>query len=223
VIRLDAGISSKADLAGKIFASPQLGNTQDVALRSYLVKLGLLTKDKGGSVTVQPMDNPLILDSLRQKRIDGAWVPEPWAARLQIEGGAKLFVDERDLWKDGKFSTALVVVSTTFLARHPYLVKAWLRAHVAITLWERGHPDEARHLVNKQIATLTGAALKEDTLSLAWSRMEPTWDPLRTTLQKSADGAFDAGFIKAKPDLSSLVDISPLNAVLAESKLPVIR
>jgi len=223
VVREDTGISIAADLDGKTFASPQLGNTQDVALRSYIRKLGFTTKDKGGSVTVQPMDNPFILDSLRQKRIDGAWVPEPWAARLQIEGGAKLFVDERTLWADGKFSTALIIVSQKFLAEHLDLVKSWLRAHIMITRWELDHPDEAQRLVNDRIAGLTGVSLKKETLSLAWSRMQPTWDPLSMTLQASANEAFEAGFLPRTPDLSSLVDLSPLNAVLSEFKLPSIR
>jgi NitT/TauT family transport system substrate-binding protein len=223
VVRADSGINSKSDLAGKIFASPQLGNTQDVALRSYLAKQGLSPTSHGGTVTVLPMENPTILDSFRQKRIDGAWVPEPWAARLQIEGGAKLFVDERDLWNNGEFATALVIVSTKFLQKRPDLVKSWIRAHVDITRWELAHPDEAKALVNAQIDKLTGAKLKTDTLDLAWSRMKPTWDTLGSTLQKSADSAFNAGFIKTKPDLSSLVDLTILNAVLAESKLPLIR
>jgi NitT/TauT family transport system substrate-binding protein len=223
LVRSDVRISDASDLSGKVFASPQLGNTQDVALRSYLAKRGLMPRGKASLVTVQPMENPTILDALRQKRIDGAWVPEPWAARLQTEGGARLFIDERDLWDGGDFSTALIIVSTKFLKQRPDIVKSWLRAHVSITKWEIEHPAEARRLVNQEIAKMTGVALKDETLSLAWSRMKPTWDPLISTLQKSADAAFDAGFLPAKQDLSALVDPGPLNSVLAEMKLPTVR
>src|ERR671932_1390407 len=54
VVRNDAGINSPKDLAGKKFASPQLGNTQDIALRSYLTKNGYKTVENGGNVTVVP-------------------------------------------------------------------------------------------------------------------------------------------------------------------------
>jgi NitT/TauT family transport system substrate-binding protein len=55
VVRNDAGITSAKDLGGKKFASPQLGNTQDVALRKYLQDNGFKTTENGGNVTVTPV------------------------------------------------------------------------------------------------------------------------------------------------------------------------
>jgi NitT/TauT family transport system substrate-binding protein len=101
VVRSESNIAKPEDLAGKKLASPQLGNTQDVALRAYLADHGLKTKDKGGTVEVVPTDNPQILDLFKQGQIDGAWVPEPWASRLIVDGGGKLFLDERDMWPQG--------------------------------------------------------------------------------------------------------------------------
>src|SRR4030095_12729200 len=115
VVRPAANINKPEDLAGKKLASPQLGNTQDVALRAYLVAHGLKPKDKGGDVEGISTDNPQILDLFKQGYIDGAWVPEPWASRLIVDGGGKLFLDERDLWPGGEFVTAHVIVSTSFL------------------------------------------------------------------------------------------------------------
>src|SRR5919202_1026131 len=43
VVRNDAGIQSVKDLGGKKFASPELGNTQDISLRKYLVNNGYNT------------------------------------------------------------------------------------------------------------------------------------------------------------------------------------
>ena len=220
VVRSDSGITSAASLAGRRIASPQLGNTQDVALRSFLREHGLAPVERGGTVTILPLDNPGILDLFRQSRIDGAWVPEPWASRLEIEGAGRLLVDERELWPNGQFTTAVVIVSTKLLSGHPDVVRAWLRAHVRITQWELTHPSEARALVNTEIKRITGKDLPPATLERAWSRMVPTYDPLTGTLQRSADSAFAAGFFKERPDLRGLVDVRPLNAVLAEENLP---
>ena len=219
VVRPAANIKTAADLAGKKLATPQLGNTQDVALRNYLAEHGLKTKDQGGDVEIDPTDNSTILDLFRLGQIDGAWVPEPWASRLVVDGGGTVFVDERDLWPNGEFTTALIIVDTKFLAAHPDAVKAWLRAHVEITQWELENPGDAQTLMNAQIQKLTGKALSADVISMAWGRMKPTWDPLSSTLVTCAQSAYAAGFLKTQPDLSGINDLTILNQVLKEKGL----
>jgi NitT/TauT family transport system substrate-binding protein len=221
VVRPGANIKTAADLDGKRLASPQLGNTQDVALRNYLVSNGLKTKDQGGTVEVIPTDNPQILDLLKQGQIDGAWVPEPWASRLVVEGGGEVFVDERTLWTatNGDFVTAHIIVSTKFLQEHPDLVKAWLTAHVAVTQWELANSADAQALLNTEIEKLTGKKLKDEVLTQAWGRLKPTWDPISASLIESANSAFAAGFLKEKPNLDSIYDLTLLNEVLKNQGL----
>jgi NitT/TauT family transport system substrate-binding protein len=224
IVRPGAGIRTAADLAGKKLATPQLANTQDVALRSYLVANGLKTTEQGGDVQIVPTDNPLILDLLRLGEIDGAWVPEPWASRLVVEGGGELFVDERDLWTEtgGEFVTANIIVATKFLAGHPDAVKAWIRAHVEITQWELDNPDEAQSLLNAEIEKITGKKLSAEVLAMAWGRMKVTWDPISASLVKSAQAAYDAGYLKDRPKLDGIYDLTLLNAVLEEKNLPAV-
>ena len=222
VVRPEAGIDSPADLSGKRIASPQLGNTQDVALRAYIVQSGLETAENGGTVEVIPIANPDILDLFRRGEIDGAWVPEPWAARLIVEGGGQLFIDERTLWPNGDFTTAVVIVRTEFLEQNPEIVQRWLEAHIRITQWEAAHPDEAKTLANNEIGRITSQALAPEVLDSAWSRMGPTYDPLTDTIFASAHSAYVAGYLETEPDLSGLVDLAPLNAALAELDLPAL-
>lgn len=223
VVRPDANITRPEDLAGKRLASPQLGNTQDVALRAYLAQYGLKPAEKGGNVQVIPTDNPQILDLFKQKQIEGAWVPEPWATRLIVEGGGALFLDERDLWPGGDFVTTNIIVSTPFLKAHPDLVKAWLRAHVDVTQWELANPDQAKQISNEEIKRLTGKALPTEVIDGAWSRMRVTYDPISASLIKSADSAYTAGFLKDKPNLNSIYDLTLLNQVLKEKGLPAVK
>jgi len=217
VVRGDSGIQKPEDFHGRKVASPQMGNTQDVALRAWLQANGLKATDKGGDVRVIPLANPDQLTLFLKKELDGAWAPEPWATRLIKEGNGRLFLDERTLWPNGQFISAHLIVRTKFLREHPDLVKNWIRAHVELTDWINGHLPEAKKLLNQQIAKETGKALPDAVLNEAFSRMQATYDPLRGSLMNAAKSAFDAGFLgRQMPDLSSLYDLSLLNQVLAE-------
>jgi NitT/TauT family transport system substrate-binding protein len=130
IVRNDSGITRPEDFHGKRVASPQFGNTQDVALRNWLKNHGLKSNDKGGDVQIVPMANPDQLTLFLKKDLDAAWAPEPWATRLIHEGNGRLLVDERTLWPDGQFVIGLLVVNTKFLNAHRDLVKNWIRANV---------------------------------------------------------------------------------------------
>jgi NitT/TauT family transport system substrate-binding protein len=217
IVRNDAGIQKPADFHGKKIASPQLGNTQDVALRSWLRANGLKSTDKGGDVQVIPLANPDQLTLFLKKQLDAAWAPEPWATRLIREGNGRLFLDERTLWPNQQFVCANLVVSTKFLKNHPDLVKSWLRAHVELTEWINGHLPAAKKILNQQIQKETGKALPDAVLDEAFGRVQVTYDPLRHSLLSAAKSAYDAGFLgRQMPDLSGLYDLSLLNLVLSE-------
>lgn len=217
VVRADSGIQKPEDLHGKKIASPQQGNTQDVALRAWLKAHGMKSMDKGGDVQVMPMANPDQLTLFLKKELDAAWAPEPWATRLVREGNGRLFLDERTLWPKGQFVVTNLIVSRKFLAEHRDIVKNWVRANVELTDWINAHQPEAKKLLNQQIQQETGKALSPAVLDEAFGRIEVTYDPLRNTLITSAHSAFEAGFLgREMPDLSGLYDLTLLNQVLAE-------
>ncbi|MFZ0804589.1 MAG: aliphatic sulfonate ABC transporter substrate-binding protein, partial [Candidatus Sulfotelmatobacter sp.] len=217
IVRNDSGISKAEDFHGKRVATPQFGNTQDVALRNWLNTHGLKTNDKGGDVQIVPMANPDQLTLFLRKDLDAAWAPEPWATRLIHEGNGHLLVDERTLWPNGQFVIGLLVVNNKFLKAHPELVKNWIRANVDLTEWINAHPAEAKKILNQQILTETGKALAPVILDEAFSRLQVTYDPLHSALNTAAQQAFADGFLgRQMPDLSRLYDLTLLNQVLAE-------
>ncbi len=223
VVAGSSGIKTVKDLHGKKFASPQIGNTQDVALRAYISGNGLKTRDKGGDVEIMPMQNSSILTLFMQKSIDGAWVPEPWGTRLIKEAGGKLLVDERDLWPDGKFVTAQIIANTSFLEKNPGLVKKILEGHIEAIEFISRNPAESRKIMNEEIKRISSKAIPEDVLEISMSKMEITYDPLPKTLFKSAEDAFALGFLgKEKPDISGIYDLRILNAILVEKGLKAI-
>ena len=217
VVRNDSGIQKPEDFHKKKVASPQQGNTQDVALRAWLLAHGMKSTDKGGDVQVIPMANPDQLTLFLKRELDAAWAPEPWATRLIKEGNGRLFLDERDLWAQGQFITCHLIVSTKFLRDHPDLVKKWIGAHVELTDWINGHMPDAKKILNQQIQNETGKALPPAELDEAFSRLQVTYDPLRASLLTAAKSSFDAGFLgQQMPDLSRLYDLTLLNQVLTE-------
>jgi len=217
VVRNDSGIRKPEDFRGKRIASPQLGNTQDVALRAWLKANGLKTRDKGGDVEVVPIANPDQLTLFLKKELDAAWAPEPWASRLVHEANGRIFLDERNLWPNGQFITTQLVVSTKFLQAHPEVVKKWVRTHVELTEWINAHMPEAKEALNRQILKETGKALSAGVLDDSFGRLQATYDPLRGSLLRAAQLAFDAGFLgRQMPDLSRLYDLRLLNEVLSE-------
>ncbi|MGA9743709.1 MAG: ABC transporter substrate-binding protein [Nitrososphaeraceae archaeon] len=223
VVRNDSGIQSPKDFAGKLFASPQLGNTQDVALRKYLLDNGYQTKEHGGNVEVVPAKNADILTLLLKKQVDGAWVPEPWGERFIKEANSRLFLDERDLWPDGKFVTANILVRTDYLQNNPDVIKKLLASHVDETQWINTHQDEAIKQFNIELKKLTGQIIPEDVLKRSLPRLELTWDPIISSLIRSANDAFDIGFLgKTRPDLSGIYDLKLLNEVLRDKGLQTI-
>jgi len=224
IVRQDAAINKPEDFHGKRVASPQYGNTQDVALRNWLQTHGLKSNDKGGDVRIVPMANPDQLTLFLKKDLDAAWAPEPWATRLVHEGNGRLFVDERTLWPNGQFVIGLLVVNNKFLRAHPDLVKNWIRAHVELTDWINVHPQEAKKLLNEQIRRETGKALPAIVLEEAFSHLQVTSDPLRNALMTAAQQAFADGFLgRQMPDLSGLYDLTLLNQILIEKNRKAIQ
>ena len=203
------GAKRAEDLRDERVASPQLGNTQDIALRTWLRKSGLEIGERPGQVHVVPLTNADILQLFRRGDLAAAWVPEPWGARLVAEAGGRILVDERDLWPHGRFPTTLLVATRAAIEHRRADLVALLRAHVALTDRWRGDPERFRRAANAEFGRLTGFPLGEDVLADAFSRLEPTVDPLRGQLVQGARDSRALGFAP-EGDLSELVDTSLL-------------
>ena len=221
IVRNDSGISSVNDLGGKKFASPQLGNTQDIALRKYLVDNGFNTIDKGGNVTIVPVTPPDILTLMLKKEIDGAWVPEPWATRLVREANGRIFVDERELWPPhGQFVTANIIARTDYLNENPDIIRQLLQAHINKTIWINENKDQqAITAFNGALKKITGKTIPDDEIKDALTRLEFTYDPVKESLLKMTDNAYELGYLgngRSKPNLSNIFDLTILNDILVE-------
>ncbi|MGC4986850.1 MULTISPECIES: aliphatic sulfonate ABC transporter substrate-binding protein [unclassified Streptomyces] len=208
-------IKSLKDVKGKKIATPQLGNTQDVAFLNWAAEQGWKVDAQSGKgdVSVVRTDNKITPDAYKSGSIDGAWVPEPTASKLVAEGG-KVLLDESDLWPDKKFVITNIIVSQKFLKEHPKVVEAVLKGSVETNKWINANPDDAKAAANKQLEADSGKALPADVLDPAWKSIQITDDPLASTLHTEADHAVKAGLLD-KPNLTGIYDLALLNKVLA--------
>jgi NitT/TauT family transport system substrate-binding protein len=207
-------ITSVEQLAGKKIATPQLGNTQDVAAKAFFAEKGL-------KVTIVNQENAQTLDLLKSGQIDGGWVPEPWASRLVLDGGGKVLVDEKTLWPGGQFVTTHLVVRQDFLEKHPATIEALLKGLIASDQVVATKAVAVQELVNEQIKKDTGKALKPEVLASAFAALTPTLDPVAGSLAKSAQDAQEAGLLK-KVDLKGIYDLTLLNKLLVAAGKPAV-
>jgi NitT/TauT family transport system substrate-binding protein len=224
VVRPEANITSPKDFANKRVATPQLGNTQDVALRAWLQENGLKANEQGGNVSVIPTENATTLTLFQKGEIDGAWVPEPWATRLVQQAGGRVFLDEKTLWPESKFVTTHIIARTEYLEKNPDVVESFLRANIKVIEGINADPEKAKTSTNEAIKEITNAALPKEVIDAAWKNLEFTWDPVAGSLKTSAENAFALGFLGLKkPDLGKIYDLTILNRVLEAQQRSVVK
>jgi NitT/TauT family transport system substrate-binding protein len=205
------------DLEGKTFATPQLGNTQDVALRSWLKDKGLNTTTAGGGdVKIIPQENATTLDTFKAGQIDGAWVPEPWATRLVTEGGGKILVAEKDLWPEGEYVTTNLLVTTKFLDAHPDVVQNLIAGLGNAIDFIANSPAEAEKVVADGIQKATGKPIAGDLVTASFQNIDFTLDPVPSSLLKGAENAEALDLLDPVSNLAGIYDLKPLNAVLED-------
>lgn len=216
VSRKDLVIKNIKDLSGKRVAVPQFGNTQDLSLRSLLRENGLKDTTKGGTVEIRQADNPDIKTLMDKGDIDAALVPEPWGSRLVSEIGANMVLDYKQVWRDGKYSTAVVITSKKFLEEHPDIVEKFLKAHVELTDYINENPEPAKETVNAQIKELTQRPLSKEVLDSSFNRLTITNDPEKDSVEEFVNLLVDTGIIREKPDTKNLYNSELLNKILKE-------
>lgn len=218
---VNPSITSPDQLKGKTIATPQLGNTQDVALRAYLASKGYKVSTTGGDVNVTPQDNATTVTAFKAGKVDGAWVPEPFASRLILEGGGHELVNESSLWPGGRFTTTVLVAKKSYVKEHPQTIKALLAGELQAIDYIGASKTDAEAAVNAQLMTLTGKPLAQNVIDRAFGQITATADPIASSLKTEQDHAVAAGTTKAA-DLKGIFDLAILNSLLtAGGKQPV--
>ncbi len=200
VIQGVGGIKNIEDFRNKKIATPQLGNTQDVACRSWLMEQGYKITQMGGDVLIIPTANPDQLSLFIQGQIDGAWTVEPWVSRLELEGNGKIYLEEPEA------ITTVLVSSAAFLNEHRGLVRKFGEAHAELTEWIQKHPEKSQQLVQAELSAETTRSISAELIAHAWPRLHFTNELSVTALEKFITAARNVGFLRSTVDFSGLVE-----------------
>src|SRR3989440_7628589 len=200
VAQPDQNLKAPADFRGKKIATPQLGNTQDISCRAWLLAGGLKITQLGGDAQVLPTQNPDQLQLFQQKKVDAVWTVEPWVSRLERESGGKILVDEKEV------ATTVLVSSAKFLREERELAKKFAEAHAGLTDWMAKNPDEAQKLIKAELLAETRSDMAPDLIAQSWKRITFTAETPRASIETFMQNSLKTGFIKTGPDLSKLFE-----------------
>jgi NitT/TauT family transport system substrate-binding protein len=200
VVQPDQNLKAAADFRGKKIATPQLGNTQDISCRAWLIAGGLKITQLGGDAQVLPTQNPDQLSMFQQKKVDAVWTVEPWVSRLERESGGKILVDEKEV------ATTVLVSSAKFLQNQRELAKKFAEAHAALTDWMVKNPEEAQKLIRAELLAETRSDMAADLIAQSWKRIAFTAETPRASIESFLQNSLKTGFIKTAPDLTKLFE-----------------
>ena len=145
----------------RTIATPQLANTQDVALKKWLEGQQPADRRRPGRGQDRQPRQPTHARRLQDRaRSTAAGCPSRGRSRLVLDAGAKVLVDEKTLWPDGQFPTTVVIVRTEFLQQHPDTVAALLRGQLAAIDFATADPAEAKTVANDALKELTGSGAR---------------------------------------------------------------
>jgi NitT/TauT family transport system substrate-binding protein len=200
VVQADSGLKQPSDFRGKTIATPQLGNTQDIAARAWLGNGGLKITQTGGDAFIIPTPNPDQLALFKNKKLDAVWTVEPWVSRLERDAGGKVLVEQSNE------SITVLVSSVKFLKTKRELAARFIRAHRELTDWIVSHPEEAKQMVRQELAAETKADVSPELIAQSWKRIVLKNDASLDEYQHFVANAQRAGFIRSIPDLSRLIE-----------------
>lgn len=223
VVDIDSNINGIADLANKRIAIPQIGNTQHLSLLKMLSDHGLADTTKGGTVEVLAVSNADVKNLLSQGEIDAAYVPEPWGSRLVLEMNARILLDEKEVFRNGEYSTAVVITRKDFIEEHPDVVKNFLEAHLEATLYIQNELDEAKGMINKEIAQLTGQQLDSAVIDSVFTRLYVSYDPITESIMDFMNVSKNENFINKITTREKLFRLEVFNSILRDQGFEIIE
>lgn len=200
VVQPGQNLKTPADFKGKRIATPQLGNTQDISCRAWLVAGGLRITQLGGDAQVIPAQNPDQLSLFQQKKVDAVWTVEPWVSRLERESGGKV------LFEEPAVATTILVSSVKFLREKRELAKRFAQAHAELTEWINGNPEEAQKILKAELLEETKNDMAADLIMQSWKRIVFTPEVPRAAVEGFVQNSLKSGLMKTAPDLKRLFE-----------------
>ncbi len=204
--RKDSGIDSVKDFAGKSFITPAVGCTHDVQVETFLKDQGISSQRIGGTmkhVTGKPAQ---YVAMFKTGKVDIAVAPEPWAAVLEEETGAKVIINSDEISFGETLPASVLVSSGKVIKEQPELIQKIVDAHKEATEFIKENPEEAKEITIKDVKEITGQELSKEVVDRAWDRIGFTYKVDSDAVQAFANSSYELKFLKEKPDFKNFID-----------------
>lgn len=188
----DSPVKTPAGLAGKKIAVNTLKNIGDVTVRESVRKAGA---DPNGITFVQ-IPFPEMPAALANRRVDAAWLVEPFLSQVKGLGGRPVAWNFVDTAKE--LTVATYFTSAKLVQSDPDLVRRFVEAINDSMRYANAHPDQVRMVLDSY--------LRLDQVTRAGMTL-PNWPQKinRESLERLADLSREDGvFGDAEPDLDKL-------------------
>jgi NitT/TauT family transport system substrate-binding protein len=200
VVQGHGKLAKPADFKGRRLATPQLGNTQDVAARAWLKQNGFRITLTGGDVQVVPTPNADQLQLFLQGQLDAVWTVEPWVTRLEQEAKGRVLLEQGDA------VTTVLVSSVKLLKEKPELAEKFRTAHLELTQWINAHPGDAKAKVRAGLSAEVKREIPATLIESAWKRLK---------FVEQAESAQFATLVRDAQSVGFLRDAIPLERLFS--------
>jgi len=192
VVPADSPVRTPADLAGRRVGVNNLNNIGDTTVRASVRKAG----GDPSAVKFVEISFPDAPAALANKRVDAAWVVEPFLTVARSQGARPVAWNLVDT--DPNLMIAAYFTTEQLRAEHPDLVARFRDAVNESLTYAQQHQDEARRIVGTY-TTIAPQVAADLTL--------PRWSPEvnRDSVQRLADLAKGDGLVKEAPDVTGLL------------------
>ena len=198
VVRNDVVIEKNENLRGKIIATPQLGNTQDIALRKWLSDINLQVGYGKNDVKVMPMANPEQFILFVNKSIDAAWTVEPWCSRLVNDAGGKIY------FRDNSSLTTILTARTKFVNENVEIINKIIKAHEDLTNWIKNNQNEACQRIQNEFIAQTKTNMPIEVIKNCINNIVLNTTVTKETMSEWINAAKSLNFIPKNKEIPSI-------------------
>jgi NitT/TauT family transport system substrate-binding protein len=192
MVRKDSPITSPKQLEGKTVAVNNLNNVGPLTINTALAADGVDYK----KVKYVEVDFPDMPAALASKRVDAAWMVEPFVSAVKAAGGRTLANPYEQTTPN--MTIAAYFATKKFIADNQDVVKRFRTAIDKSNTYAQQHPAEVRKIV------LTYTKIP---VTAAQNMSLPQWraDLNEPTIQRTEQLAQKYGFVKSAPALNQLI------------------
>ncbi len=146
VLRPDIDYKDPQTLKGLRIATFPPGSIQDTVFRKWL-KDNRLNPRK--DLEIAPMGPGDAISAIKARAVDGAFLPHPAPAIIELEKSGKMVIASGIMWPE--HACCCLLASKKLIQQYPEVLKQIIRIHIKATEYAANHKEEAAEIYAKKM------------------------------------------------------------------------